>query len=940
MTPRTCDPSWRRPRQWIFGRPRARPLLLATLLAFLCAAPSQFGVAQVTPNEVYQWGIFEPAWHAQTNGSVVLLGTSAGGAWAFSAYGSFRHYDPNGSLQAISQLDPGNAACLSPNMTLFADTTNLYTMPEVQFLARLEHGPCGISANASLLVTQQGHDVVSWVDYQFRSSYTFDTLPWALSIAPSGDKVAVAYGTRVAILSLPALSVKFDVQPLGVAPLAPGQVLAWSPDSSELAYSYGEGFVRILDDHGALVRTAYGLSGATTLAWSPNGRWMAAGDFAGAVLLWNLSAWTPEAVEVYHSYDRTAISALSFGDDASLYVGTAGGWIDRWYRTNRTSFVDAGPSRSVVVGAKINLEPADIRGFIIDTDCNWTVTGATQLFLPGLVTSFAPSAVGLYNVRLDCVDAYGASSTSAFNLSVYSSDDKPPTVTILSPGHLESVQGVLNASGQATDDVGVIRVEVWVDGAGHVPAGGTENWSLNLYSLTAGSHVLHVQAFDAFRGSSRIDMLFSFQPAPSPNLGSPTLRIEAPIDGAEVKGHVIIKGDGRGPDPLSGVELDFVSYANTAIGTSNWFFDWDTTLVADGWLQVRATISDKDGDKSSQTIRVLVNNTGLSPSRPPVITIRFPADNSSINETGVAVLGTVVDDGDLVSVQIRIDGGRWETHAPTPSFEFPLNMSEYSAGHHVIEVRGLDQWQVGEARVSIQLQKGPAALGPAQDSGRAVEYTGLGPGGVLLGAVLGATTALTVGAILWRSERVKGWPARLRRPAIVTLIAFGLLGGAFLPSLIIAPAQPNTPGSTPDGPGNATAAPSIAPDFTCLGRDGGVITNDQLLGRPVLLYVTRGDFLSEHRTLSMIDQHRNAGPTDAVFLAADVNPVTNASSTQTFLYANSITPWQECQDVYGLWDNYQVSAGALMLISRQGNLTWRPASPSDESWPSAFDGMQ
>jgi hypothetical protein len=81
--------------------------------------------------------------------------------------------------------------------------------------------------------------------------------------------------------------------------------------------------------------------------------------------------------------------------------------------------------------------------------------------------------------------------------------NKPPDVSIDSPQGGKTYKGVLEATGEASDDTAVIQVEVRIDGQQWQLAVGADEWSLPLDTseYPEGSHTLEARSFDGMKYS-------------------------------------------------------------------------------------------------------------------------------------------------------------------------------------------------------------------------------------------------------------------------------------------------------------------------------------------------------------------------------------------------------------------------------------------------------
>lgn len=110
-------------------------------------------------------------------------------------------------------------------------------------------------------------------------------------------------------------------------------------------------------------------------------------------------------------------------------------------------------------------------------------------------------------------------------------DRDPPTVTITNPAGGSTVFGSIDVDASATDDVGVIRVEFFVDGSlVSTDTSAPFGFTLDTTTLTDGSHTILARAFDA-EGKTGTDTITVNVNNTNPPLQSPTSKIQEPVIG-------------------------------------------------------------------------------------------------------------------------------------------------------------------------------------------------------------------------------------------------------------------------------------------------------------------------------------------------------------------------------------------------------------------------
>jgi hypothetical protein len=191
-------------------------------------------------------------------------------------------------------------------------------------------------------------------------------------------------------------------------------------------------------------------------------------------------------------------------------------------------------------------------------------------------------------------------------------DVQAPTTAITSPSTGATVTGTTNVTATASDNVGVTRVELWVDGALAL----TDNtspygFSWNTASVPNGSHTLQSRAYDAANNVGQSTTLtVTVNNGAATDTQAPSTSITSPSAGATVSGTTTVTATATDNVGVSRVEL----WVDGALAlTDNSFpysFSWNTTTVVNGnhTLQTRAYDAANNVGQSA-TLTVSVSNT-------------------------------------------------------------------------------------------------------------------------------------------------------------------------------------------------------------------------------------------------------------------------------------------------------------------------------------------
>ncbi len=136
----------------------------------------------------------------------------------------------------------------------------------------------------------------------------------------------------------------------------------------------------------------------------------------------------------------------------------------------------------------------DIDGSIVNYTWDF-VDGSTGY---GCIVNHSYSSGGIYNVTLIVKDDDGASATIEKQMSVAS--NLPPSIVITNPANGSIVSGIVLIKVNASDDVGIVKVEIRIDGNAWINLTGTTTWQYewNTTLYENGLHVIEARCYDGF----------------------------------------------------------------------------------------------------------------------------------------------------------------------------------------------------------------------------------------------------------------------------------------------------------------------------------------------------------------------------------------------------------------------------------------------------------
>jgi len=205
------------------------------------------------------------------------------------------------------------------------------------------------------------------------------------------------------------------------------------------------------------------------------------------------------------------------------------------------------------------------------------------------------------------VTAYNTAGVeSSFSNIVSIPEQAPPAIAITAPADNASVSGTVSISVTATDNVGVTKVEFYVNGV----LKSTDTTTPYVYSwdtsaLAAGAYTLMVKAYDAAGNVSQSSRTVSVVK----DLVAPTVALTSPANNATLSGIVIIKANASDNVGVSLVEFYINGTLQYASNLAPYSYNWDTSRVGNGTYTLIAKAYDNSAySTQSSALTVTVNN--------------------------------------------------------------------------------------------------------------------------------------------------------------------------------------------------------------------------------------------------------------------------------------------------------------------------------------------
>jgi thermitase len=285
-------------------------------------------------------------------------------------------------------------------------------------------------------------------------------------------------------------------------------------------------------------------------------------------------------------------SFSSWGDFVSIsapgvdvWTTTRGGGYQQWWGTSIATPVTAGVV-ALMMARNPSLPASQIESLLYSTSVDLGAAGRDAVFGYG---------------RVDAAAAVVAAGNAVSNV-----DTQAPTVALTSPEPNATVTGVVPVTVATSDNVGVTRVELRVNGTlvatdNSAPFG--FSWDSN---GTNGIAALTARAYDA-AGNQTTSADVAVNVANVTDAQPPQVVISGVTEGATVAGTVNIRVSASDNSGSAGItQRLYIDNKQVATATgSSLSYSWNTKRVRAGQHRIEATARDAAGNTSSQLVTVI-----------------------------------------------------------------------------------------------------------------------------------------------------------------------------------------------------------------------------------------------------------------------------------------------------------------------------------------------
>jgi thermitase len=261
-------------------------------------------------------------------------------------------------------------------------------------------------------------------------------------------------------------------------------------------------------------------------------------------------------------------------------------------------------------------------------------------------------------------------------------DNRLPTISITSPSSGSTIGGIITVNTDATDNVGVTKVEFYFDNGGLGAPFATDTTApfsavFDTTKVSSGNYYFRVKAFDAAGNQSGLVMIpVTVSQTTSKDTTVPTVLITSPTAGQTVSKIVPFQATAADNVSVSVVSFFVDGVFVGQSSSSPYTVSWDSNSVPNGTHTVFSSALDSSNNLGeSSAVTITVNNSITATPTPtiaptssptstpstdntsPSVSITSPANNATVPVRGtVNILASAADLSGISKVEFYING--------------------------------------------------------------------------------------------------------------------------------------------------------------------------------------------------------------------------------------------------------------------------------------------
>ena len=349
--------------------------------------------------------------------------------------------------------------------------------------------------------------------------------------------------------------------------------------------------------------------------------------------------------------------------------------------------------------------------------------GALSGVIPNLIYTPAAGYSGSDSFTYKVNDGQFDSNIANASISVMPSvDSVAPTVAISAPVNGSVRSGVVTINVDASDNVGVSGIELYLNGAlAGAAASAPVSFNWDTTTVANGTWIIVAKAYDLSGNVGTSTAASVSIQNTAADVTPPTVSLVSPTADSTVSGLAQIQIAASDNVAVAKVKC---LLNGALLGSTTTFpavFSWDTTKYLDGSYVISAQAYDTSGNSTALSVRgiTVANLTTAADATAPIVLISSPSVGAVVwGASSVKVQAT--DDRGVTKVELYVDAKLVDS-ATSGYPTFSLDTTTLANGAHTLEVRGYDAaGNVGRASVQVDVEN---AVGPQDTTAPSVVIT-------------------------------------------------------------------------------------------------------------------------------------------------------------------------------------------------------------------------
>ncbi|MHA1718377.1 MAG: Ig-like domain-containing protein [Promethearchaeota archaeon] len=331
---------------------------------------------------------------------------------------------------------------------------------------------------------------------------------------------------------------------------------------------------------------------------------------------------------------------------------------------------------------------------------------------------------GTYYVAVRMYSRWASSTAYTLTVKYYKddggSDTAAPTISITSPNDQDTVSGTVSITVDASDNVGVTKVQCNIDGGTWTDdTTSPYEFSWDTTAVSDGSHIINARAYDAAGNYADDSITVTVNNDPSD-----VVHVSRDFSD-EVAGYEVDYFDVNAEPGLMDVSVswgnsydidcyicetaDYTNYLARGYTTNNpETCSYTITTAGTYYIAIRMYTSSASSTAYTATVGYYTISGG--DYEDPVVSITAPNNGATIQDT-VTIEATATDNVGVSKTQCKIDDGAW-TDDLTEPYSWIWDTTTASEGTHTITVRAYDEaGNYGEDSITVTVDNVPSTGG-------------------------------------------------------------------------------------------------------------------------------------------------------------------------------------------------------------------------------------